>query len=481
MNQVSRIIKNTGVEVTSNIVNMVLSALFTFIVARVFGPELYGTFSLVTTFPLIFVSLTIFGLDCILIRDIAREREKSGAVLYNAILFQCILIVITSFITIISMYLLGYDMKLVSLVMLFFIFCSVNSVTTVNSSVFKAFEKMEYNALLNTGERFLVLVAGITIIMKYGSIAPLLGVFLAVAVFKLVISLRISFTRFVRLEMRYERDIFRYFFKEGYPIAVSSFFTAFRWNIVIVIISKMLTENDIGYYNAAFKIAYPILLIIFGYSTAILPVMSVYYKKDNDNLDRLYIASCKLATVFSIPIAIIFTFFSSTIIMLLFGEQYLISAEVLKIIIWILPFSFLLYPLGNLLVAMNHQKIAMRANGYNSLILLVAEIYLTGKYGLYGACAGIVAAEFLLVLVYFYNVTIKYKYIKISDFLFKPVFAGILMFLVIYLSGEKALFISAPAGILIYSAVLYFTGIFNRDDIDKVRNSFSLKDTGNMK
>lgn len=480
MNQVSRIIKNTGVEVTSNIVNMILSALFTFIVARMFGPELYGTFSLVTTFPLIFASLTIFGLDCIIIRDIAREKGKSGAVLFNAILFQCILIVITSFITIISMYFLGYDIKIMFLIMLFFIFCSVNSVTTVNSSVFKAFEKMEYNALLNTGERFLVLITGITIIMKYGSVAPVLGVFLAVSIFKLVISLRISFTRFVRLEMRYEKSIFRYFFKEGYPVAVSSFFTAFRWNIVIVIISKMLTESDIGYYNAAFKITYPILLIIFAYSTAILPVISVYYGKDNDNLDRLYRVSCKLATVFSIPIAIIFTFFSSKIIMLLFGTQYLVSAEVLKIIIWILPSSFLLYPLGNLLVAMNHQKLAMRANGVNSVILLIAEVYLTAKYGLYGACAGIVAAEFLLVLVYFYNVTIKYKYIKISEFLLKPVAAGIVMFLILYLSREITIFISAPVGIAVYAGILYFTGIFNRDEIEKVRSSFAFKDNGNM-
>ncbi|RMF95620.1 MAG: flippase [Candidatus Schekmanbacteria bacterium] len=477
MNQITRIIKNTGVEVISNMLNMGLSAVFTFIVARMLGPQRYGVYSLVTTFPLIFAALIIFGLDCVLIRDIARDKKESGKMLFNAILFQSLMTIVTSLVIIVSMFFLGYEPNTMFLIIYFFLFCTINSITTVNSSVFKAFEKMEYNALLNSGERFLVLLLGITVIMKFGSVFSILSVFVIIAIFKLVISLRLSFSRFVNLEIAFDRKIFNYFFKEGYPIAVSSFFTAFRWNIVIVIISKMLTETDTGYYNAALKLAYPILVVIFAYSAAILPVMSKYYKDDDYNLERLYKASLKLAMTFSIPLAIMISFFSSKIVNILFGNQYLVSATVLKIVVWILPFSFLLYPLGNLLIAMNRQKIAMKANGYNSIILVILAIILTHRFGLYGASASIVLAEFLLVITYFYNITKIYKYVEISEFLLKPFFAGFLMFLAVYLAGEKNLFFSMPVSLMLYFFVLYFSGIFHKEEIEKIKEAFRMKNT----
>jgi len=436
-------------------------------------------YSLVTTFPVIFASLTIFGIDCIIIRDIAKDKEKAGPILFNAIIFQSVLIVFTSVIIVITMVLLGYNSKTMYLIFLFFLFSAVNSISVVNSSVFKAFEKMEYNAILNTGERLLLLIAGVTVVMNYDGVAPLLLTFLAVSLFKLIITFRLTFSKFAKLVFDIQKKIFGYFIKEGYPIAISSFFTAFRWNVIIVIIAKLLSDSDTGFYNAAFKIVYPLLIIIFAYSTAILPVFSVYYGKDDNNFFRLYRISCKFATSVSIPVAICITFFSSQIISLLFGEQFSVSADVLRIVIWILPFSFMIYPMGNILVAMNHQKMAMVANGVNSVVLFFLTLYLTSKYGLYGACASIVAAEFLLSLEYFYIVTIKYRYTKISEFLLKPAISGLLMFAVIYTMAENNLYLGAVSGLAVYSLSLYILKVFDREEIDKFRDALKINSIKN--
>jgi len=474
MKPVARIIKNTGVEVVSNVFNMLLSAVFTFFIARAFGPGLYGTFSIVTTFPLFFTSFMLFGLDCILIRDIARDKNVAGKILCNAILFQILLAAITFLFISVTIAILGYDSNMKGLINLFFFFCIITSITTVNSTSFKAFERMEFNSILNTGEKVLVLVLGIAAIMNSYRVRGIIIIFIIAGLIKLAVSILITFRKFTKWDMTVDTNIWKYFLKEGYPVAVSSFFTSFRWNIVILVISRTLTESDAGFYNAAFKLTYPILLITFAYSTAILPMMSVFHDSSREKLVRIYKVSCKLAMAITIPVSIFITFYSDDIVRIILGDKYTSSIDVLRIVIWILPFSFLVYPLGNVLVSVNHQKDTMVINGVNAALLFVCEIVLTEKYGLLGACAGIVAAEALLAVMYFYCVTLRFRYISIAEFLLKPTVSGLGMAAVIIMSSGAGKVISGIAGLIVYVAIAYFSKVFSSNEVEKVREALSI-------
>ena len=88
MKQGTKIIKNTSVELISNIANIVLSAGFTFIIASVFGPAQYGLYYLVITFPVLFASLTILAIHCIIIMDIVKYKEKAGPICLLVLIFQ---------------------------------------------------------------------------------------------------------------------------------------------------------------------------------------------------------------------------------------------------------------------------------------------------------------------------------------------------------------------------------------------------------
>lgn len=475
MNAIQRIIKNTGVELISNVINLFLSAIFVFVVARMLGPSLYGKFSFVTTFPLLFVAFVTFGLDCLFIRDISRDKSRGSLLLSNALIFQISIACFIYLLVILALKYMEYKGETVTAVYIFTFFCIINSLSSVNSSLFRSLEKMEYNAILNTSEKLLVLIFGV-LALSYGSkLIGLVLVFLAIGIVKLIVTCFLVFKRFVSLHLSINTGLWRYFVKEGFPIALSSFFTSFRWSIIVVLLSKLMGDYEVGVYNAAFKLCYPFLFLTFAYSTAILPVMSVFYKDSAESLGKLYKISCKLAVVFTLPISFLTTIYAQDLILLVFGSEFKDSARVLSIIIWILPFSFVIYPLGNVLVSINKQKLPMISNGINSLFLFLLCILMIREYGFVGAGASLVIAEGLLALDYYWNVIKNFGAVSLTEVIAKPGLALIFMGVVLFAAEKMGLVIGVSLGLLTYVISIYYLKIFDGPEIDRIKESLSYK------
>ena len=147
----SRIAKNSVVGMVEKLFEIFTGVVSIFILARYLNVESFGLYTIILTYIGLLITLGSVGLDRIMVRNIAANKEKlleylqdmKGASIVIAG-FSLILIIIIS-------YLLRLDLEnemTIAAVSLFAISELLAMYGTIYMSVFRAFEKMEYNTFI---------------------------------------------------------------------------------------------------------------------------------------------------------------------------------------------------------------------------------------------------------------------------------------------------------------------------------------------
>jgi len=79
MTEASRIRNNSVFSFLSISSRLVANVVVFWIIARVYGPELFGQFTFAQTLATIFILFADFGFDILLTNEIARDRDKAKA------------------------------------------------------------------------------------------------------------------------------------------------------------------------------------------------------------------------------------------------------------------------------------------------------------------------------------------------------------------------------------------------------------------
>lgn len=173
-----------------------------------------------------------------------------------------------------------------------------------------------------------------------------------------------------------------------------------------IIISKMLPLEDFGYYNFATSISSSLFIVISIVQATYFPLFSrIIASKNSQELTKVYHTGCQLITILTVPITILFFFFSSEIIYLWTGDQ-LITGKT-SVIAGLLMLGSLLNGLMTLpytlQIAHGWTKLSLYQNVIAIVILiplLVLAIYFFNTIG--AACIWIILnAGYLLITIPF--------------------------------------------------------------------------------
>ena len=133
--------KNTAILSLTLVLSRLLSFIFSILIARYLGAELFGKFIYVYTFIILFSFVVDFGLSSLVVRDIAKDRSKTNSSLSNSFLIR----IIFSFIVYGGILLyaltkshLDFDIKYLLIIMGVFLF--VRSFFEISLNFFQAYE-----------------------------------------------------------------------------------------------------------------------------------------------------------------------------------------------------------------------------------------------------------------------------------------------------------------------------------------------------
>lgn len=402
MNPIKRIAGNTIWIFSADIFNKIVLIIISIYLARYLGPEQLGIYSFASSYGLFFTLIADLGLNTLIIRDIAKNKKNCERILNNTLGIKIITSTIAYILLIlISDYLTDYSGINKLIIYLLGAYLLLSNIGISIRNVFIAYEFMKYDALITILERTIILIAGLYILVCGKGLVYLAIIFIISALISLSYSTIIVYKNFAHIKIAFDLRFQKELIKSSYSFALMGLFGLINMKIAIMMLAILKNNADIGYYNSAYQIVEGFTFIPMLLMTAIFPTLSLQRKIEENK--RYIIISLMALFSIVIPLIAVLIYYSETIILLIYGQMYLVTTTTFNILMVCLLFIFLNKPLCYALFARNKQKIVLIIQIAASILNVGLNMYFIRQYSYLGAaitaliCEGFIFASLAIV------------------------------------------------------------------------------------
>lgn len=394
-----------------------ISYIYRIIVARHFGPEIYGTFSLALMILGWFISISTLGLNNGLVRYISLYRGKKEKnkikFLFKSVL---VLIILTSLLSGILLFFSASFISLnffhdTSLIIFLKIFSVAIPLTVVSNSLLsaiRAFEKIAWYSfifnILQNLSRFIVLIALIFIGLKSNSVifSYLTSALITLIASYLVCRYKISelFGKYF-LKKEIKQKTFNELFSYSWPLLFFSvIWSIFHWSDSFMI-GLFGTVKDVGIYNAAVPIAFLLMLTSDLFLLLFFPLITREYSQKNFYLIKeLSKQVGKWIFTLNLPLLLLIILFPGSFINLFFGKAYLGATTSLRFLAIGTFFHSIFMVSNNLISVVGKSGIVLIDIVSVSVINIILNFFLIPRYGIGGAAFSTMISLIILDIIF---------------------------------------------------------------------------------
>ena len=392
-----RILANTSFLLGASIFNLIISLLTTTIVARSIGPDLYGRYTFGLNFILIFSVLSNFGLESLYIREAARDQANL-ALIGDIFRIKMFLAFATALATIGASYLLDYPVATLEVICILAIGQIFQILSESLLSVHRAMERMEIPALASI--LFRVISAAVIVASVYSGVG-FYGVVSAYTASNVLVFLWVAFITRLHIPVRLPPGFAQRAFvliRRGAPFYQSALLAMFYTKISVILLAKFASESEMGFYMAGLTLVETLYFIPTAFITAVFPAFSRIYGKSSHLLQQSYGRIVKYLMILTAAIVVGTLFVTDEVIALIFGQQFMPAAPVLRILIFTWAFTFFSQVLSTLLFSIGKERIQVRLTVFACLTNLALTWVLLVQVGYLGAAVASVLTETLVVV-----------------------------------------------------------------------------------
>jgi O-antigen/teichoic acid export membrane protein len=503
--EVRTVAKNWLVPTLLSFSNKAGDFVFAMLYVRVLGPEDTGSYAFVVSIYIFFEILVRYGLGTLLTRDVAADKNQSSRYLTNVLALRTLLwlgslpllaLVIGGY------WLLGrigfFDIAAISVpevqaLAIFALSLLFSNWADAFSSMFNAFEKMEYPAGLANAIDLLKLTLGALVLLLGWS-------FVGLALVSLIMNIVQVFWFYTLLrktlfppEWRWDWSLQLQMVRASGPLMLNHLLAFVFWRVDLWILRPLAGAASVGIYSVGLKYLDGLNIIPSLFTMAVFPLMSRYAQRDNHTLLRSYVLSLRLLIMASFPIAVAVTVLARLLVWLVGGSEYLDVVETatflgrqwtyiggsdlaLQMIIWSIPIGFANSITQYALIAVHQQRYLTRAFLLGVLCNIVGNILVIPSFGYVGAAIVTILSEFALFFPFYACVRRTIGPVAWGSIYGPPVLSAALMggaaYALIY-AGLPELIAVLLSG-LVYIAGLVLTGGLGGEEIAVLRRALPL-------
>ncbi|MEE4311971.1 MAG: flippase [candidate division KSB1 bacterium] len=459
------IVKNLMFSGISTFTTFFLFILLSFL-GRILGSEEYGIFTTALSIATIFEMFTDFGLRDISIRNVSRKKELTGTYIGNLLVWKTLLCLVVYGAMIVIINVMGYDGKIKLIIYILTGSAFLKNMKYTFRIFFQAHDKFGWDTILVVMERVGLLAFGLAALFRWHALLPFTIVFASVRAVDFLITMLTIRWKIAPIKPRINFKFMKNLQIEAFPLGL--FFvilTVFAY-VDTVMLSLMKTYDDVGLYNAAFKIYEGITIMPTIFWLVFLPRLSELYTKDKGYHSRLSIKSVKYMFVTALPTMIYGIIFSDFLIKFFFKEEFTAAIITLQILFFGLMFQYPNWMLNASLISMNRQRMIMIFGFLGLGIKIVLNLIMIPLYSFNGSAVATVLSEFVI----FAGIVIYLKRESISMPLFNMVFKPVVASAIIYVMLTRLDMIPIVPLVLltacVYVAVILALKTFDSDEID---------------
>ncbi len=445
-------------ELVSKLIQLVI---FVYI-ARIFGKSEFGEFGFALAFSTIAVVLVDFGINTLLIREISKDKKNVNKYISNTLIIKLILSVIAFILSYLFLYFFDKNGSIITITFLMLLFIVLQSFTDLFYSVFRAFERMYYDALIKIVRMLLLLLLIFIFISRGASLTIVTSMFPITEVIVLLLSYIIYRINFAKLSLKLDLEFEKELIKKSSFFALSILFGSVLLYIDTIILENMRGSTEVGIYAAAYNLLLGITFIPLMFSNAIFPVFSRYFMKDKSLLKFAYKKSFQYMLMLGLPITAGIFMYARNIVLLIYGLEYAESIVAIKILCLFVFLRFINITSGTLLSSIDRQGARVFGQGVVAFINIVLNLILIPKYGFIGAGIATITSESFFLVTYSYFIireNLSFGFVSTS---IKPVVASIIMVGLINFIPD--LLLGSIVGAISYFGILLLIKTFKKED-----------------
>lgn len=462
---------NSGAKVVANVLALIGFGLVT----RYLGKEGFGEYAVILAFFALFSSLGDFGISATATREISREQADEKKILSRALGLRLLVSLGIAALAPLVAYLLPYsDQVKIGIVVAGAAFIFSSTYSLFNGLFQKHLAAYKVTGAETIGKAIQVALIFTFIHLDLGFYG-ILATFAAAPVINsiLVILLSRSYLRFGPV---LDRSWSRQFMAEAMPLGITAAITFFYFKMDTVILSLMQPNAAVGVYNAAYKIIENLSFFPGMIMGLIFPLFSRYILTDRAKFETIANKTFKLLLVLVVPMLIGTVFLSRPIMLIMGGNEFLPSAEVLSIVIFSLGFMFFGSFFNSILIASNRQKALMWNLALCAIFNVTSNWLLIPRLS-YMAPAYITVATEALVVILTLVMTVRYlNYKPALDGFFRIFVSGAAMTIFLWIFGQASFFLVAPSAAIIYFVALWATRAVDNSELRLIFARRDLKD-----
>jgi O-antigen/teichoic acid export membrane protein len=405
-------------------ISRLATALMALVIARVFGSEELGNYGYALALASILLIVPDFGLHLFAVRELAASPRSISEVFWG---MHWLKIGLTSAVMIFTFGFAHWGISDQERRLLFYILVVrvlSQSFSQATMSVFKAFERMHYVALLQlVNSSVVVLWAAASVVFSAPLpilIAGLVAGQLAETLAGWAILRKMSPTPRFRV---WSKKALTSIAAACFPIGLTAILLALNLRIDILVLSRYVSSSTLGQFNAAVWFVIAAFLAASLLMSVLFPKLSRLLMERSQQGSDYVLSLLKNALLITAVCSLLLWLSADKLLPLVFGSDFVPAAQILRILAPALPLVVLNTIFFYVFAAARRRFVCLGTLGIGIAAGTILSFYLTSRFGPTGTATADVAREFMVSSVYLLFL-VRGHHARLAGLALLKVFAG---------------------------------------------------------
>lgn len=355
-------------------------------IARFYGREQFGQFTIAHTYLTIFFLVADFGFDLLTTINVARNPERTTETL-EAIFPVKLVFSASALVGMVALGILSNFSPATKLIMLILSVSILgNATASFCFAIFRGHEQLYEETKVSFYQNLFLLVSVLLVGFFGGSIFAVATVFASSRLFGAVLILirlkRVAPAWKIRLTLSGWKQVMG----NGLPFGFQLLFGTLYFQLDTLLLASWKGDNAVGVYQAAMKLVALVLIIPDVIVSAVLPVLSRYHSEGSVKWETMGGLLAKTLLYMSLPIGLTFYFYADQIIQLVYGgHEFSQASLLLRIFAFVIVIRFSAEVFALMLTTSQQQGKRMIIVIAATLMNFALNTYAIPRYGLPGA------------------------------------------------------------------------------------------------
>lgn len=394
----NKVLKNATWIIACKIIQAVLGLIISMFTARYLGPSNFGLINYAMSITTFVVPIMQLGLNSTLVQEIINNPQKEGEILGTALIMSTCSGTLSIFSVFTFIMIANSGEKETIIVCILYSLCLIPQAIELVQYWFQAKLLSKYTSIASLVAYFINSVYKIILLLMSKSVrwfaVSYAFDYAIIAVALIVIYYKVGSQKF-----SFSFETAKRMINKGKYYIVSGMMVTIFAQTDRVMLKLMVDDAATGYYSAAVSCAgmtsFVFVAIIDSMRPMILEKKKNSQKLFETNVARLY----SIIIYMALAQSVIVTLFAKPIVLVLYGAQYELSVNALRLVVWYTTFSYIGSVRNVWILAENKQKVLWIINLSGAIMNILLNTFLIPYWGIMGAALASIVTQFFANIV----------------------------------------------------------------------------------